>query len=214
VVGGILGGAISSTATSVSYARKTRESPAMAGLSTAVIVIASSIVFVRVLIELSVVAPNHLRELGTPIAFMLIAFAIAAVISWLLFRGGEEELPEPNNPSEFKSAVLFGGLYALVLFGLAFTKQYLSSDALYVVAILSGLTDMDAITLSTGRMVETGGTLSSQVGWRLLITAAISNLVFKSGIVAVVGGKKLFLRVIGLFMLPIACGAAVLMFWS
>ena len=214
VVGGILGGAISSTATAVSYSKISRASPTMAGVSTAVIIISSAIVFVRVLLELTVVAPTHLRELGLPIVCMLAAFLVAAIIAWAVFRGQTTSTPDPENPSEFKSAILFGLLYALVLFALAATKEYLTSDALYVVAALSGLTDMDAITLSTGRMVEGGSELGSDVGWRLLITAAISNLLFKSGIVAVVGGRKLFLRVFTLFLLPIACGALLLLFWQ
>ncbi len=216
IVGGILGGAVSSTATSISYSRISRRTPPMVGVSTAVIVIASSIVFVRVLIELAVVAPNYLQQLGVPIACMLGSCIVAAILSWLIFRGHNNELPEPTNPSEFKSAIMFGALYALVLWGLAAAQQYLGGeDALYFVAVLSGLTDMDAITLSTGRLVEQSSSdLSSDIGWRLLITASISNLLFKSGIVAVIGGRRLFYRVFGLFLLPITCGGLLLAFWN
>ena len=214
IVGGLLGGAISSTATSVGYSKKARGSEAMSGLAAAVIVIASTVVFVRVLIELAVVAPSHWREMGMPIAIMLGSCMVAAWIAWWMFQGQNDPLPEPTNPSELKSALLFGALYALVLWGLAAARQYFTEDALYVVAILSGLTDMDAITLSTGRMVElsTDG-LESTLGWRLLVTAAISNLVFKSGIVAVMGGKRLFVRVGLLFSIPIGCGILLLLFF-
>lgn len=217
VVGGILGGAISSTATSIGYAKKAKLNTSMIGLAATVIVIASSVVFIRVLIELAVVAPTHFRELATPIAIMLGACAVSSIVAWWIFRGQNEAPDEPTNPSELKSALLFGGLYALVLWGLAVTKQYFSSDALYIVAVLSGLTDMDAITLSTGRMVEqaSSGTesLSPILGWRLLLTAAISNLVFKSFIVAAVGGRRLFSRVALFFSIPIGCGALLLCFW-
>lgn len=216
IVGGLLGGAISSTATSLSYSKLSRQSPSMAGISTAVIIFASSVVFVRVIIELSIVAPKHLIVLGLPMAFMLGSCLVAAIIAWLSFRGSRQDAPEPSNPSEFKSAILFGGLYALVLWALAAVKHYFGSDdALYIVAALSGLTDMDAITLSTGRMVEQSTTgLSAETGWRLLVTASISNLVFKAGIVAVVGGKNLFLRVFGLMLFPIVCGSLLLVFWN
>ncbi len=217
IVGGLLGGAISSTATSIGYSKKAKSNSSMAGLSTAVIVIASSVVFIRVLIELAVVSPTNFRELSMPIAIMLGACLLSSLIAWWMFRGQNEVPEEPTNPSELKSALLFGGLYALVLWALAATKQYFHSDALYFVAILSGLTDMDAITLSTGRMVEqsTVGaeSLSPHIGWRLLLTAAISNLVFKSGIIAIVGGRQLFTRVALLFLIPISCGGLLLWFW-
>ena len=81
--------------------------------------------------------------------------------------------------------------------------------------MLSGLTDMDAITLSTGRMVQQATSeLTSDVGWRLLVTASLSNLLFKSGIVAVVGGRKLFFRVVALFLLPMLCGVLLLALWN
>lgn len=215
IVGGLLGGAISSTATSVSYARMVRTSPTSVGLSTAVITIASSVVFARVLLELVVVAPSHLSELAMPIVIMLGACLVASVLAWFLFRGQKNELPEPSNPSEFKSAIMFAGLYALVLWGLAATKQYLTGDALYVVAILSGLTDMDAITLSTGRMVEqVSNPLSPETGWRLLVTASISNLLFKSAIVATIGGPKIFRRVLTLFLIPVTCGLLLIFLWN
>ncbi len=215
LVGGILGGAISSTATSLSYARISRQSPAMVGASTAVIIIASSVVFLRLMIELAVVAPSHLRQLGLPVAIMFGSCVLAAIIAWLSFRGSQEQTAEPTNPSEFKSAIMFGALYALILWALAGAKHYLDSDdALYFVAAISGLTDMDAITLSTGRMVEQSTTgLSSGTGWRLIVTASISNLVFKSGMVAAIGGYRLFMRVFGLMLLPIICGGLLLLYW-
>ena len=108
LIGGVLGGAISSTATSISYSKISRRTPSMTGVSTAVIVIASSVVFVRVLIELVVVAPGHFKKLGLPIVCMLAASIVAAVLAWLMFRGRSDELPEPTNPSEFKSALMFG----------------------------------------------------------------------------------------------------------
>lgn len=224
LVGGILGGAISSTATSLSYGRKARQSQDMSKLASTVIMIASSVVFIRVLIEIAVVAPSNFTSLGVPMVIMLAACIAASLIGWSMFRGKYQSTSPPSNPSEFKSALLFGGLYALVLWGLAATKQYLNDDALYVIAALSGLTDMDAITLSTAQMVEVqstssnesieiGSSIDPRTGWKLLVTAAISNLVFKAGIVAAVGGWRLFLRVGSLFAIPILCGAILIWFW-
>ena len=222
LVGGFLGGAISSTATSLSYSRKARHSQDMSKLASTVIMIASGVVFIRVLIEIAVVAPSSFTTLATPMAIMLAACVVASSVGWLMFHGRYESSQPPSNPTEFKSALLFAGLYALVLWGLAATKQYLNQDALYVIAAVSGLTDMDAITLSTAQMVEfhsvnpTGfdgseSSIDPRTGCRLLITAAVSNLLFKSWIVAAVGGWRLFLRVGMLFSIPVVCG--VILFW-
>lgn len=62
-------------------------------------------------------------------------------------------MPSQGNPSELKSAVLFGVLYGVVLISVAASKEYLPHAGLYVIAALSGLADLDAITLSTARLV-------------------------------------------------------------
>ena len=61
-------------------------------------------------------------------------------------------------------------------------------------AAISGLTDNDAITLSTSRLVERGGLLP-EVGWRAIVIAVISNVLFKTGLVAVLGGRRLLMAV-------------------
>jgi uncharacterized membrane protein (DUF4010 family) len=46
-----------------------------------------------------------------------------------------------------------------------------------------------------------------------LLIAAMSNLVFKAGIVLVLGSRKLLVRIAILFGLSLACGLALLKFW-
>lgn len=115
-------------------------------------------------------------------------------------------MPEQGNPTELKSALLFGLLYALVLFGVAATREHLQQSGLFVVAVLSGLTDMDAITLSTSRLVS-ANRLTPQIGWRIIVAAAMANLVFQAGIVAMLG---LLLRIVILFGILIAIGSVLM----
>jgi uncharacterized membrane protein (DUF4010 family) len=145
------------------------------------------------LIGLALVAPGHFARLAIPLAIKLGAGIVASILAWFRFRGARKDLPEPGNPSEFRPALLFAAIYALVPWGLAATRQYLAGDdALYAIAVVSGLTDMDAITLSTGQMVEQANNqLGPAVGWRNLVTAAISNLVLKTAIVGIVGDRNL-----------------------
>jgi len=95
---------------------------------------------------------------------------------------------------------------------LAAAKEYLGAQGLYLVAGLSGLTDMDAITLSTSRMVARDQ-VTAATGWRLIVTAAMSNLVFKAGIVAVLGPRRLLGIVAACFGLSLAGALALLLLW-
>jgi len=212
ILGGILGGAISSTATTVSYSRRAAEQPSHTIVAAVVIGIASAVAFARVLLEVLVVAPTFLMQAGPPLLIALLAAISPLVALWLQPRKSSEPFPEPKNPSELRAALAFGALYAAVIWSLAAVKEYLSGEGMYAVAILSGLTDMDAITLSTSRLVQTGR-LDGGVGWRLILTAAISNLVFKAILVSVLGQTKLLRRVVAIFSVPVVVSLLLIWFW-
>jgi uncharacterized membrane protein (DUF4010 family) len=114
---------------------------------------------------------------------------------------------EREPPSSLRSAVVFGLLYAAVLFAVAAAKEYFGNAGLYGVAFLSGLTDMDAITLSTAQLVKVGR-LDPTAGWRLILLGGMANLAFKAGAVALLGSPALR-RQTGLLFLGclVACGA-------
>ncbi|MGZ8901865.1 MAG: MgtC/SapB family protein, partial [Limisphaerales bacterium] len=212
LAGGILGGLISSTATTVSYARRTAKAPEASALAALVIMVASTIVFARVLIIIGASAPHFLRIAAGPIGTVLGGLAMVCLVMWWISSKEATEMPEQGNPSELKAALIFAGLYALVLLAVAWAKANFGTEGLYVVAILSGLTDMDAITLSLSDMVAQKQ-IDPVTGWRLILVAAMSNLVFKAGTVAMLGSRKLLGRIALLF--GIACGLilAVVLFW-
>jgi uncharacterized membrane protein (DUF4010 family) len=212
LAGGILGGLISSTATTVSYARRTAQSPEASKLAALVIMVASTIVFARVLIIIGASAPKFLAVAGWPIGMVLVALAAVCLVLWWLSNKEKAELPEQGNPSELKAAIVFAALYALVLLAVAWAQENFGTRGLFVVAVLSGLTDMDAITLSLSDMVNQGH-IDATNGWRLILVAAMSNLVFKSGTVAVLGNRKLLGRVLVLFGIAVAVSLAVIFLW-
>lgn len=209
---GLLGGLISSTATTVSYARRSKQSPATVTLATFVITMASAVVFARVLALIGATAPAFFFIAWPPLVVMLGWFSVLALICWILRRGESSSMPEQENPSELKPALLFAGLFAVVLVATAAAKDYFGQSGLYAVAVLSGLTDMDAITLSVTQMVNAQN-LPAETGWRLILVASLSNLVFKAGTVATIGGSKLAIRVTLIFASAFAGGILLLMFW-
>ena len=122
------------------------------------------------------------------------------------------DLPPPKNPAELRIAISFGALYAVIKLAVAATHHYYESSALFAVAALSGLTDMDAITLSTAKLVEEQR-LTSTLGWQLIFTASLANLAFKGGIALVMGHRQFALRSILIFGGAILGGAVILLLW-
>ena len=212
-VSGILGGVISSTATTVTFSRqaKGQKHPAAA---TLILLLASTVVFGRVLFEVGIVAPSLILRFWMPMA-ALTGLMAAITAAFAFFRPlPEEEGTGLGNrdPSQLKVALVFGALYAVVLFGVAAAKEHFGSTGLYAVAGLSGLIDMDAITLSTARLVVRDQ-IDADTGWRMIAIGYLSNLLFKLGIVAVLGGRKLLKQVAFVFGVAFIGGMLIVLFW-
>jgi uncharacterized membrane protein (DUF4010 family) len=212
LIGGLLGGLISSTATTASHARRAAAREEQAGAASLVILIASAVVIPRLLLEVSAVAPAALAALAPPLcAFGAVSLALSALCLALL-RDEPAAVLEPENPAELRAALAFGALYGLVLLAVAAARDAFGGTGLFAVAAISGLTDVDAITLSTAHLVGRG-TVDASTGWRAILIAALANLLFKAGIVALVGGAPLLRRVAPPFTAAFAAGLAILWLW-
>jgi uncharacterized membrane protein (DUF4010 family) len=214
LLGGILGGLISSTATTVAYARRTRDNAGASTLAAFVIVTASAVALVRVLVEIAVVAPQQVRQLTPPLVAVLLVMLLllAGLFFWVRKKQQPNELPDQGNPAQLKSALVFAGLYGLVLLASAAAKDHLGDKGLFLVAFVSGLTDVDAITLSTAKMVAARH-LAPYTGWQLILLAVLSNLAFKGGLVAFLGDRSLLRRIAVLFGLTLVAGLLVFWLW-
>ncbi len=211
LLGGALGGLVSSTATTVSYARRAATMPAAADAAALVIMIASGLAFVRVAVEISVVAPAFLPVAGPRLAVPAVATALLVAVLWFRDRDDRDGVPAPSNPTELKAALVFGAIYAGVLLAVAAARDLVGDRGLYTVAVISGLTDVDAITLSTSNLVS-ADRLDEDTGWRIILVAALANLVFKGGIVAFLGAAALLRRIALPFGFVLAAGISVLIF--
>jgi uncharacterized membrane protein (DUF4010 family) len=143
---------------------------------------------------------------------MLCVMIVIGGVIYAMTRRENWKPPEPENPAELKPAIIFGLLYAAVLLGVAAARDHFGQAGLYTVAVLSGLTDMDAITLSTSQLAS-AGKIEPGLAWRAILAAALSNIVFKTGIVAVLGSRGLLLRVAVLFAFALAAGCGILWLW-
>jgi uncharacterized membrane protein (DUF4010 family) len=202
---GLLGGLVSSTATTLVYARHARNE-GMRDLAVIVIVLANLVVLVRLAIVSAVASAGVLPKLAPVLGGGLALGLIAAFYWWRRLGSGQElPVPETSNPTELKTALGFGALYAVVLFLAAWLSDVAGRGGLYGVAFVSGLTDVDAITLSSLRLFDIGRIEAIEAVTAITI-ALIANIVFKLGLVFFIGGASLAWRAAS-GMLAVATGA-------
>lgn len=211
---GVLGGLISSTATTVSYARKTVDTASISKMAAFVITVASAISLARVMVEIGVVIPEKLPVILLP---LMVEFVVMALICLGMFYSinkdsKDDTMPEPENPAEFKSALVFGLIYGAILLAVAFANEEFGDDALYIVAIISGLTDVDAITLSLSQLIKIDA-LNVSTGWKLILLASLSNLVFKGVMAGILGTKQLAKWIALSFGVAITVGIFLIWLW-
>jgi uncharacterized membrane protein (DUF4010 family) len=188
---GFLGGVVSSTATTMIYAKHGKANQAMTQIAALVIVIASVVVLLRLLVVSLVVAYGALPELLPVFAGGLVTGTIVSIYAWQkTSKVTELYIPETSNPAELHTAIGFGLLYVVILLGSAWMADLAGSQGLYAVALVSGLTDVDAITLSSLRLFNLGQLSDHQTVISIAI-AFLSNLAFKFGIVVFIGGRAL-----------------------
>ncbi len=212
LLAGVIGGVVSSTATTVSYARRTSGTEGQVAAAALVIMLAATVVYVRVLIEISITAGSRFAGMAPPVSILLLVSTGLCAMLWWRTRRVHVEMPQLENPTELKPAIVFGVLYAVVLIAVAAAQNYFGHRGVYLAAGISGLTDMDAITLSTSRLAARDA-LPAGVAWRAIVLAALSNLVFKAGVVLALGGPALGRRVGALFAVKIAVGFLLVGLW-
>ena len=208
---GFLGGLVSSTATTLLYARNSKNNQAMSNLASSVIVIAGLVVLLRLLVISAVVAYGTLPGLFPVLAGGFLFGLAVALYNWRkMTKATELNIPETTNPAELHTAIGFGLLYAAILFGSAWMQDIAGSRGLYAVALVSGLTDVDAITLSTLRLFNLGQ-LSEHQTVTAIALAFLSNIAFKFGMVVFIGGWKLA-RLVTTGFGAMACGVLLGLF--
>ncbi len=208
---GFFGGMVSSTATTMVYARHGKTGDSMAKLAAVVVMIANLVVLVRLAVVSSVVS---LRLVPHILPVLLGGFALGSVMTFLLWRhvtrSGSLPMPQITNPAEIRVALGFGLLYAVVLFCAAWLSDHAGSGGLYALAFVSGLTDVDAISISSLRLFELGKLPADEAVMAISI-AYLSNLLFKFGLVLTVGGGKLA-RLCAPAVLAVAAGMGGMLF--
>ena len=207
LVTGLLGGLVSSTAVTLTFAGRAKEDRATAPLCAVAIVAASATMFPRVLVTLSIADASLLPTVAIPLAIMTLA---AYAFAWLLYRKtARAELADPvpfHNPFELRRAVQFGLLYGLVIFVAKGAQTYFGTRGVLASSVLAGLTDVDAITLSLAALHRGG--LEASVASAGILAAAATNTVVKAVLAVAIGGKALGRRVAPALLVALVLGMA------
>lgn len=188
---GIFGGLASSTATTMMFSRHARDHGNLVRMSAIVILIANIMVMLRIAIVAGIVAPGLFTPIAIVFACGVIPGLALTLLGWrTLASAGELPMPEVRNPTELKTAISFGLLYAVVLLASAWLQDKSGSSGLYIVALASGLTDADASVLSTLRLFKLE-VVDGSAAVVAVTLALMANLVFKIGLVLSIGGSQL-----------------------
>ncbi|MFC0708296.1 MgtC/SapB family protein [Azorhizophilus paspali] len=144
---------------------------------------------------------------------MGVATLVYAGGALLHYRGSGQESaaesePLPQTPFELDSALRFAALLVLILFLVEAGRHWLGDTGVYLVALLAGMTDADAITLPLARNAL--GELGSKVAMRGIFLAAMSNSLVKGGLIAVIGGSRLALLSLPVMASSLLAGLATL----
>ncbi|OZA23174.1 MAG: magnesium transporter MgtC [Hydrogenophilales bacterium 17-64-11] len=188
---GLLGGLVSSTATTLAFSRHARASSAMMPVAVIVIVLANLVVLVRLGVLAAVLAPAVLPQLLPVLIGGLLTGGLGAAYGVRRLQP-QGELPPlaMANPTELRTALGFGLMYAVVLLAAAWLSDWLGTRGLYAVALVSGLTDVDAITLSSLRLHNLD-TLPAEGVVNVVTLAVLANLAFKSALTLTIGGWQM-----------------------
>jgi uncharacterized membrane protein (DUF4010 family) len=209
---GVLGGLVSSTATTIGYARQVAAGSQTAAAAAMVILLANATKLVRVLFLIGAVVPAVLPAALVVIVPALLPALLGVALRWKEAGGapateGEEAF---QNPTQLTTALGFGALYGAILLFSAWANEVLGTGGVLALAVASGLTDVDAITLSSMQMFSQQA-LGRETALMAVALAIASNLVFKAVTVSVIGGRRLRSPVVRSFaavLLGLAVGVA------
>jgi uncharacterized membrane protein (DUF4010 family) len=185
---GLFGGLVSSTATTITFAKLAVDQPQQGQMLATGVVIANAVMAARIVVVTAVLAPSLAMSLALPMGLFVVTALIMVVLMWRTGQNskvGGESLGV-DNPFELRQAIKFAVLLAVIQLAEKFLSDQFGTGGLLVLAGIAGLADVDAITISVSRDAVAGESLMPLVA--AILIAACSNTVVKGVIVLRAGG--------------------------
>lgn len=212
VLTGILGGLVSSTAVTLSFSQRSRQEPAMSSAFVLAIVVAWTIMFLRVVVMVALVNSALATDLALALGCMAAAGLLVSLVLWRRSRARETGVVTAGaNPFELSEAIKFGLLFGIVTVVAKAAQTYLGATGLYLAGAVAGLTDVDAISLSMAHLAKTNPE-NLVVAARTIVIAVLANTLVKAGMAVFMGAPALRRTIVSatLLLLIAAAGGIVL----
>lgn len=208
---GLLGGLVSSTAVTLSFAGKARESRDIVRALAVGIVLASTILYARGAVVLLLLDRPTGWHAAPRLAVLLGLGLVMAALQFRHLQGGRADAAQLGNPVELGRAVMMAAVFAAVLLAARAAQAQLGTAGLWAVAAVGGLVDVDSVSVAAARMRQQGVSVEAASGAYVLAT--LSNLAFKAGAVILAGGRELVRRVLPAFAVVAVATGLLLVFW-
>lgn len=187
-VTGAIGSLVSSTAVTVAMADHSKQTPDMSTAAASATAIASTVMALRVGALAGIVDAGLLPRLAPPLIAMVL---VGVVASWLIARRRDAAgtpAADLRNPFRLQQALLFAAIYAVILLMVRAAREYLAPGAIFGVAALSAVVDVDAITIASAQ--QGAGTDEWRTVTAAITVAAVVNTIMKLVYGAVRGGPE------------------------
>ncbi len=181
---GILGGLVSSTAVTVTMSNRSKKSCDILYPALFATTIANSIMFLRILVEVFAVNRMLISDLLAPMVCMMATGAAVSLYFWNKKVPSRVDV-EVEDPFRLSPALKFGIFFAFILVVSKVASLYLGDVGVYATSLISGLADVDAITLSMATLA--GTEITPDIAVDAIVLAAVSNVVTKTGIAVFFG---------------------------
>lgn len=213
LLAGTAGGLVSSTAATLDLARKARAAPAAWRLQLAGALAASATMFIRVGVVVALFGPSLLDRIVAPLAaaaVVTVGIALALDPPWskaAVEQPGDKAIF--TNPFELRAVLGFAALLAVILVLTRALTETFGGEGGIALAAITGLADVDAITLSMTQIV--GSKASAAEAEIAILIAVAANSVSKSGMAIFVGGRQFGLVYLASSVAALVAGGAVAM---
>ena len=214
VLTGLVGGLASSTAVTVGFAKRSKGVPKLARLLAVAVLLAWTVMFIRVWVVLAVVNPVVLSETWPCLAAPSVAGLLVCAFLWRSIRNDRTgQNVQLSNPFELGTSLKYGALFAAVLLASRAAQSYYGDTGVYAFSFLSGLLDVDAVVLSTAQMQHGSAHLNAHAASIAIALAAVANTLFKAAICWMAGGSEFRKTVFpGFLAVTAACLAGAFLF--
>lgn len=206
----VLGGLYSSTATTVVLARRVRAAPALLRETQTGIILATSIMYLRMLIIVALFNQTLAIALA-PALLGLAIFGLLLAGSWYRMSGATTGVASPSNmpanPLELTAALIFAALFVAVSLASTWVRNRFGEAGLYGLAAIVGATDIDPFVLN----IASGGSAPLSVGssvTAILIAASSNNILKVIYTIGFAGRQAAIAPAVALVLLALAGGAA------